>query len=263
MSDNNNNKISLENCDFNKKKARITSPYSLMACELIGVDQDDLFLLSKEEYIRNNLECQNISKELQEERYNHYNLRRRKLIDNAKKKREKLIAESNNNKYGTNYNVNNSKNIFNCYSTQNKTFYDKNMKKSSSVGTFEQIGDGGGSTAIKNEREKLKKLKERQEINIKLIIDYECTLEENRRKNIEKMRAKEKKEEIRKYEKYKEFCRKMKKEEEKEREKKKREEEYKHKMEEKRKKEEEKEKKKKLDKQKKQEKEEKEKKIQL
>ena len=49
------NKISLENCDFNKKKMRITSPYSLMACELIGIEQDDLIFLSKEDYIRNNL----------------------------------------------------------------------------------------------------------------------------------------------------------------------------------------------------------------
>ena len=53
----NNNKISLNNCDFDKKKGRLNSPYSLMACELIGINQDDLFLISKDEYIRNNLEC--------------------------------------------------------------------------------------------------------------------------------------------------------------------------------------------------------------
>ena len=41
------NKISLENCDFNKKKMRITSPYSLMACELIGIDQEDLLFYQK------------------------------------------------------------------------------------------------------------------------------------------------------------------------------------------------------------------------
>ena len=51
------------------------------------------------------------------------------------------------------------------------------MKKSSSMGAFD-IDGGGTSTAIKYEREKLKKLKERQEINIRLQIDYECAMEE-------------------------------------------------------------------------------------
>ena len=191
------NKVSLENCDFNKKKVRITSPFSLLACELIGIDQKDLIYIPKEEYVRNNQECQNLHKELQEERYNHYNSRRLKLIEEAKKKREELIKESNNNNNNANnqtiYNPLNNRNNFNCFSTQNKTFYDtRNMKKSASMGAFESLDIGGGtSTAIKQEREKLKKLKERQEINIRLQIDYECAIEENRRKNIEKMRLKE------------------------------------------------------------------------
>ena len=211
------NKISLENCDFNKKKMRITSPYSLMACELIGIDQEDLLFLSKDEYLKRSMDCQNLKKELQEERYNHYNSRRRKLIDDAKKKREELIEESNNNKNRTIYNSHNNKNNFNAYSTQNKTFYDRNMRKSSSMGAFESGGDGGGgSTAIKFEREKLKKLKERQEINIKLQIDYECAMEEIRRKNIEKMKLKEEKEEKKRIEKNKQLIEKLRKEEEKE-----------------------------------------------
>ena len=82
----NEEKVSLINCDFNKKKIRLTSPYSIMACELIGIDQEDLLFLSKDEYIHKNQECQNLDKELQEERYNHFNSRRRKLIEDAKKK---------------------------------------------------------------------------------------------------------------------------------------------------------------------------------
>ena len=261
------NKVTLENCDYNKKKLRITSPLSLMACELIGIDQDDLIFLSKEEYIRKNQECQNLNKDLQEERYNHYNSRRRKLIEDAKKKRQELMDELNNSKNRTNYNTNNNNNKNNMigYSTQNKNFYDsKNMKKSSSMGAFESGDTGGGtSTAIKHEREKLKKLKERQEINIRLQIDYECAMEENRRKNIEKMRLKEEKEEKKRLEKQHQLLEKMRKEEEKEKAKKKREEENKQKMEEKRKKEEEKEKMKQLEEQKKQEEEEKERKKQI
>ena len=109
------------------------------------------------------------------------------------------------------------------------------MKKSSSVGALESPDTGGEtSTAIKFEREKLKKLKERQEINIRLQIDYECAMEENRRKNIEKMRLKEEKEEKKRLRNHHLLLEKLKKEEEKEREKRKREEEYRIKMEEKR-----------------------------
>ena len=69
------------------------------------------------------------------------------------------------------------------------------MKKSSSMGvmgmTVMNTRNGWGtSTAIRAERERLKKLKERQEINIRLQIDYECAMEETRRKNIEKMKLK-------------------------------------------------------------------------
>ena len=171
MTDNNGDRISLENCDFNKKKMRINSPYSLMACELIGIEQEDLFFLSRDEYLKKNQDCQNLNKELQEERYNHFNSRRRKLIEDAKKKREELLEAKNHIKNRTNYSTNNNKNnhFINAYSTQNKSFYDRNMKKSSSIGAFEPCGDEGGtSTAIKYERERLKKLKEKQEINIRL-----------------------------------------------------------------------------------------------
>ena len=57
------------------------------------------------------------------------------------------------------------------------------------------------STAIKLEKEKLHKLLEKEENNVKLQIDYECKIEEIRRKNLEKMRNKELKEEKRRKEK--------------------------------------------------------------
>ena len=112
MADNNGIKISLDNCDFNKKKIRINSPYSLMAIELIGIDQEDLLFLSKDEYLKRSMDCQNLKKELQEERYNHYNKRRRQLIEDAKKKRNELLGKKKDNKNITNYysfNVRNKK----------------------------------------------------------------------------------------------------------------------------------------------------------
>ena len=236
------NKISLENCDFNKKKIRLTSPYSLLACELIGIDENDLIYITKDEYFRKNQESQNLTKELQEERYNHYNSRRLKLIEEAKKKRIELIQENNEQYKGTSTldnthrkaNTNSNYNLNNNYNTKNKhlgysTFYSPRanmMKKSTSTGMMEITGIGTGvgwgtSTAIKEEREKLKKLKERQEINIKLQIDYECAMEEIRRKNIEKMKLKEEKEEKKRIEKNKQLIEKLRKEEEKEKNRKK------------------------------------------
>ena len=50
MDKNDNNKISLINCDFNKKKIRLNSPYSIAACELIGIIPEDLIYITKDEY---------------------------------------------------------------------------------------------------------------------------------------------------------------------------------------------------------------------
>ena len=97
-------------------------------------------------------------------------------------------------------------------------------------------GSGWGtSTAIKLEKEKLRKIRERQEINMKLQIDYECGLEETRRKNIRKMKLKEEKDEKMRIAKNKLLMEKMRKEQEKEKNRKKKEEEYNQKMDEKRK----------------------------
>ena len=200
---NNDNLISLLNCEFSNEKTRLNSPHSIMACELIGVTINDLIQLPKEEYIKKNPDCKNISKEFQEERYNHYNQSRIKLIKEAKKMREQLINQeketsTNNNNSSSKNSKYSKKKIYNYRvsndfknKTYRGTFYcPHNMKKCSSTNTLD-----GGCTAIKVEREKLKKLKERQETNILLQIDYECALEENRRKNLMKMRDKELKEE--------------------------------------------------------------------
>ena len=231
-------KISLSNCNFNKKKIRLTSPFSLRACELIGIDEEELLYIPKDEYLSKNPDCQNISKELQDERYNHYNARRLRLIKEAKAKRAELIKlntnllSRKNLDFDTNLSNNNTNGI--------ATFYNRNdnLKKSSSaimMGNTFNNGSNSNSTAIKIGKEKLKRIKERQELNIKLHIDYECALEENRRNNIKKMKLKEEKEERKKMEKNHQLMLKMKKEAQKERKRKMKEEEYNHQMELKRK----------------------------
>ena len=163
-------KISLSNCNFNKKKIRLTSPFSLRACELIGIDEEELLYIPKDEYLSKNPDCQNISKELQDERYNHYNARRLRLIKEAKAKRAELIKlntnllSRKNLDFDTNLSNNNTNGI--------ATFYNRNdnLKKSSSVimmGNTFNNGSNSNSTAIKIGKEKLKRIKERKELNIK------------------------------------------------------------------------------------------------
>ena len=84
-------KISLVNCDFKNKKSRINSPHSLMAFLLIGVTEEELKYIPKEEYIKNNIDNRDLEKELQEERYKHFENNRQQLIELAKKRRESLI----------------------------------------------------------------------------------------------------------------------------------------------------------------------------
>ena len=226
-------KISLSNCNFNKKRLRLTSPFSLRACELIGIDEEELLYIPKEEYLAKNPDCQTISKELQDERYNHYNARRLRLIKEAKAKRAELIKLSSDllsrKKSELDSNLNND--MFGL-----STLYNRNdlLKKSSSaiqMGNTFNNGSTSNSTAIKIGKEKLRKIKERQELNIKLQIDYECALEENRRNNIKKMKLKEEKEERMKMEKNYQLMLKLKKEEQKERRRKMKEDEYNHQME--------------------------------
>ena len=225
--------MSLEKYNYKKGKIRLTSPHSLMACEILGIDEDDLTLMTREEYLRNNQDCQYISKDLQDERYNHYNTRKIKLLEEAKNKRIELIKEEedidkNSHRLDTTNNISNN----NINKVGHMTFYSpKNIKKCSSMGMMMvgmMTGSGWGtSTAIKLEKEKLRKIRERQEINMKLQIDYECGLEETRRKNIRKMKLKEEKDEKMRIAKNKLLMEKMRKEQEKEKNRKKKEEEIK------------------------------------
>jgi hypothetical protein len=225
--------VSLLNCDFTKKKVRLTSPHSLLALHYIGVMEEDLIYQTQDEYIKKNIDCQYLEKELQQERYEHFEKNRNELIEEAKKQRELLINMEEKSK---NNNNNNSSSDIN-----NKS-HSRGFKKNTSCGAFDSYGES--STAIKLEREKLKKLKEKQENNVRLQIDYECAREENRRKNMEKMRKKEEKEKKRRMEKEKEIMEKMRMEREKEIEKRRKEEEHMKEYEKKRKEEEYKEKRK-------------------
>ena len=180
-------KISLDNCDFSTKGKRLNSPTSLEACRLIGVDPNELYSISFEEFILLHPECKNIDKSLQEERYEHFEENRKANVDAAKGKRSELLEGEKSNKSKTQNN--------NSTTNENVT-----------------------STAIKQEQERLEKMRKRQANNLKLMIDYEFELEENRKKNEEKIRKQQEKEEQIKAEKMKRSMEMSKKEQEKEKE---------------------------------------------
>ena len=180
-----------------QKKIRLTSPHSLLAIRLIGVTLDDLKYISLDDYIKKNPDIQNLEIELQEERYNHHEQNRLELINEAKKLREDLLKDNN---YETSpYNNISSlyispKSNINNYSYNFSTTMKKNV---SATNLNPKMNLPQTSTAVILEREKLQKLLKNQENKVKLQIDYECMIEENRRKNLEKMHNKELKEEKR------------------------------------------------------------------
>ena len=216
-------KISLINCNFSKKKPRITSPLSILAIKLVGATLEDLRYMSSDEYLRKNFQFQNLEKGLQIERYKHYEENRLNLIKEAKRIREDLIEERKDERNYINTDKNNS-NFFSSKYNVNLSYTLTDRKKNFSVENLEPKFREQ-STAIKLEKEKLHKLLEKQENNIKLQIDYECKMEENRQKNLEKVLYKEMKEEKRRKEKEKEIAEKKEKEREKILEKKRKEEE--------------------------------------
>ena len=61
----------LENFNYESKNYRLTSPFSIKACKLQGVTEQDLYHLKLGDYILLNAESKYILKELQIERYDN------------------------------------------------------------------------------------------------------------------------------------------------------------------------------------------------
>ena len=234
------NKVSLENFDSTKKKIRITSPHSVLACELMGIKYDDLAFLTFDEYMHMNPEFQSIDENSRMERYDHHIARREKLISSLKEKRNDLIIKENE----TNTNISNFNNITNYYNwfhkneatnNLNKTFLTlkkTNLRKSASMGNYNEQNK---STMKINDEEKLKKIRQRQKINIRLQIDYQLMQEQIRLSNLEKMKIKIENEKKSKMKRQDELMQRKMKDERREIEQKKRLEKYKKILEEKRK----------------------------
>ena len=128
MSTNNNNpreKISLENFNFNSKSQRLSSPFSIKACLLKGVKEEDLYKLTLEEYISAHPESKDLPKEIQTERFDNYEQNHNELIELLKETRNKLKELNYNKSFDLKY----QKNCFN-YKKKNKKRKIYQMRKS-------------------------------------------------------------------------------------------------------------------------------------
>ena len=121
----------------------------------LGIEEERLYYVSFDEFLQTHPELKNVQKDLQERRYNHFEEKRKKFLEEAQKKRKQIMENKKNNK--------------------------KLLKSTSAAYILEQ-----GSTMLKEEREKLKYLKNQQISELKNIIEYEFKLEEIKKKNEEK-----------------------------------------------------------------------------
>lgn len=131
---------------FTDKNVRINSPTSKRAIFILGIDEDTLYEITKEEYLEKNEELKDTPNVLKNKRYEEFNFRRLKMIDDARKLRNDIISDEKKQKY--NYNTFNIDELV-------KYSYDYNMDPS----------------LIKR---------------IRSMVQYELKLQENQRKNDEK-----------------------------------------------------------------------------
>ena len=167
---NEKNIISLENCDYKSKTNRITSPRSLKAIESLGVNKKDLYQISFEKFKSQNLDVQELPKELQKYRYNSLENFRNKTINQVKEKRQNLIEEEENNNINNKYNYNEKDN-------KNKRKLDPKMEK-----------------LLEEQKATIQKIKNKQKYDIEQIIEAQLQKEIDLKNTAEKEREKKEKE---------------------------------------------------------------------
>ena len=90
MSGETKEKNSKDNLKNDTKNLRLTSPLSIQACKLNGVNPEDLKYLTFEQYLFSHPDSINLPKQFQQERYDNYEQDRKELIKSVKKRREDL-----------------------------------------------------------------------------------------------------------------------------------------------------------------------------
>ena len=102
---------------FMDKNVRLNSPRSKRAIFILGIDENNLYEITKEDYFEKNEDLKNAPNVLKNKRYEEFNFRRLKATDDARELRNDIILEekkqSNNNilnideliKYSYDYNL--------------------------------------------------------------------------------------------------------------------------------------------------------------
>jgi len=167
----NNIQNNLSNTDFNNKANRIQSPRSKIVLQLLGLEENKLYKLSKKEYLEQHKELKSQKVEYQDKMYDHYEKRRQDNIELAIKRYKEVIKIGN-----------------------------KSTKSSKGFDNDDNLKE---NEAIQKELEKLEQYKKQQLDEIKNMIDYEYKLNETRKKNEKRDKENKEKEEQKKLEKIK------------------------------------------------------------
>ena len=85
--------MSLEDIDFDCEKKELDSPRSLKACEELGVLPKELYHKDLQEFIRDNPDMINLSREILSIRFNNIEKYRHRLISEVKEKRKSIIKK--------------------------------------------------------------------------------------------------------------------------------------------------------------------------
>lgn len=74
-------------------KIRVNTPYSKRAIQILGIDENDLYEISKEEYLQKQNILKDAPDELKDQRYELFNNKRLKTIEDARKLRKDIIED--------------------------------------------------------------------------------------------------------------------------------------------------------------------------
>ena len=155
----NEEKVTLENFNYENKGPQLNSPHSLKAIQSLGIEEKQLKKLTFEEYISSSFDSKQITADLQKERYDNYLKKHEELINQAKEKRNQLISEKEEEK-----DKKSEKKIYHCELHDDPNSFNFAFSKGKINPNCEICSQYA---------KKYEKLKERMKISIQLEIDQE------------------------------------------------------------------------------------------
>ena len=179
--------ISLEDCDFSEKAPLVSSPRSLESISKNGLNIKDLYKISIKTYRERFQESKFLPQHLLQERYDHYEDNRKKFIEECKNKRSQMIEKEKEKEKKKKNNEDDIVEIRNMSQTHNsKPMFTEKI----------DINDENFSTALKLEKERVERIRKREEVNLRILINCEYDTEINRMKNEKKKEEEKRKEKL-------------------------------------------------------------------